>query len=535
MVVQVHEAGLLEAVESPEAAERRVRTQFLDVDEVFRTEARHQHGVGLAIALAAQEAGLRVEARAHFLIAGIQIPLGTIGLRSDIERVRALGDAVRVGLREEAGEHAGRADAPLAIHAVGAARRSPAREVAGFEPVGEDAADRRTVRQVAADAHHGEVGAGHGVFELVGLHVEDANIEASRLARHATAAKNGNGLAGIGDANAATEEEVDLAGVADAEEAGVLKEERPLFREEQVEPIQVDLLIVHFHLSEVSVHGRVQRKAGSKAVLQVAADIAEQFGINRLHTRFKRIAQHVGRDAQIAQRRCLHARQRSGQRQPIQVELARNRRPIRALVLATDVALKVDAPGLVGGRWIAQRAERNRELRRPSLLGDLAAHGPRAVPVDVETRTGTGRLHLAEAKPAAALPFVGHLTVVLDAGRVGAEHEPVLAIAVGVEDHLEAVGVVHRRVPSRIRHDDAARVRVVEHHADVERVGGEDHADLGLLGRRLALIRLLLHEAGDWRGRLPRWITQHITIERRNLSRSNRARDVGGAGFGLRR
>ena len=72
---------------------------------------------------------------------------------------------------------------------------------------------------------------------------------------------------------------------------------------------------------------------------------------------------------------------------------------------------------------------------------------PRAVPVDVEAGAGAAGLHLAAAQPAAALPFVGDLAVVLDTGGVGAEHEAVLPIAIGVDDHLEAVGVVER--PSR--------------------------------------------------------------------------------------
>ena len=183
----------------------------------------------------------------------------------------------------------------------------------------------------------------------------------------------------------------------------------------------------------------------------------------------------------------------------------------------------------VAGR-IAQRAERNRELRGPAVLGDLRAHRPRRVPVDVEARAGAAGLPLAEAKPAAALPFVGDLAVVLDAGRVGAEHEPVLPIAIRVEDHLEAVGVVQRRVAARIGDDDARRIGVVEHRADVERVRREHDPHFRSLRRRLPFVGLLLPEGRDRRRLRPRGIAEHIAVDGRRLCRASRGRDVRGGG-----
>jgi hypothetical protein len=46
------------------------------------------------------------------------------------------------------------------------------------------------------------------------------------------------------------------------------------------------------------------------------------------------------------------------------------------------------------------------------------------------------------------LSFVGDLPVVLDAGGVRTEHEPVQPVPIGVEDDAEAVGIVERRVPA---------------------------------------------------------------------------------------
>ena len=103
---------------------------------------------------------------------------------------------------------------------------------------------------------------GRLILIVVGLHVQQADVEAPGLARHAAAAQNRNRLAVVADADAAAEEQVDLAGVADREEAGVLEEERPLLREEQVEAVEVHLLIVDLDLREVGVDG-ARRASGS--------------------------------------------------------------------------------------------------------------------------------------------------------------------------------------------------------------------------------------------------------------------------------
>src|SRR5690606_4243560 len=127
--------------------------------------------------------------------------------------------------------------------------------------------------------------------------------------------------------------------------------------------------------------------------------------------------------------------ERARQRQSIEVELTRDRGPERPLVASPDVALEVDAPRLVAAGREADRAERDRELRRPPDVGNGRAHFPRAVPVEVETGTRAGLLRLAAAEAAAALPFIGHLAVVLETRRIGAEHEAVQPIPIRVKDH----------------------------------------------------------------------------------------------------
>ena len=105
------------------------------------------------------------------------------------------------------------------------------------------------------------------------------------LARHAAAAEDRNRLAVVADADAAAEEQIDFAGVADAEEAGVLEEERPLLREEQVEAIEVDLLIVDFDLREVGVDGGVERQARRELYFTSPPKSQVGLGIDRRYAR----------------------------------------------------------------------------------------------------------------------------------------------------------------------------------------------------------------------------------------------------------
>ena len=199
------------------------------------------------------------------------------------------------------------------------------------------------------------------------------------------------------DPDAPAEEQLQLARLPHREQPGVLQEERPLLGEEQVEPVQVDLLLVHLDLREVGVVGQVEREAGRHAVLQVGAQVPEQRGA-AVGVAPQRLAEHVRVQLEVARRRHLQPPQLARQRQPVQVELARQRRPVRLLVPVPDVALEVEAPRLRGARRVAQRAERDRELGGPAAVGDLRCHLPDAVPVQVEA-----------AARAALLPALGAL------------------------------------------------------------------------------------------------------------------------------
>ena len=106
-----------------------------------------------------------------------------------------------------------------------------------------------------------------------GLHVEQADVHAARLSGQTGAALNGHELAAVGDADATAEKQIDLAAPAHGEEPAVFEEERPLFREVQVESRQVDLLLVHLDLREVGVVGEVEIQARRHADLPVDAPV----------------------------------------------------------------------------------------------------------------------------------------------------------------------------------------------------------------------------------------------------------------------
>src|SRR5688572_18762607 len=100
-----------------------------------------------------------------------------------------------------------------------------------------------------------------------------------------------------------------------------------------------------------------------------------------------------------------------------------------------DVAGKVQTPHL-RRRSVTESTQRDAELRGPPDLAGVGLDLPTAVP----------------ARAGAAL--VADLGIVLHAGRVGAEDESVLAVAVGVEDHSERIHLVQAGVTARVGGDD---------------------------------------------------------------------------------
>ena len=273
----------------------------------------------------------------------------------------------------------------------------------------------------------------------------------------------------------------------DGKQSGVLEKKGPLFRKEQGKPVEVDLLVVYLHLCEIGVVGQVERHARCHAVLQVGTQVA-CVEVASVFSPTQRFTQHVRRELQVPLWRNLDSLELSGERDPIDVVLTRERRPVRLLVPNSNVSLEVHAPALHRVPRIAERAEWNGDLGGPPDVGHTRGYLPRAIPVEVEAAARTtllptvaGTSAAATAEPAAALPLIRHLAVVLDAGWVGPEDEAVLPVEVGVEENLETVGLRHVGITTAVGNDDRGRVLGIAHHPEIDRVGGIDNAYLGAL------------------------------------------------------
>ena len=132
------------------------------------------------------------------------------------------------------------------------------------------------------DSHHRVVVGRHdgvrGHLDPLGLNVEEAHGEASRLAGEPPAAQQGDRLVVGADADAAAEEELHRFRRSHREGAGVLEEERALLGEEKIEAGQVDLLLVGLDLGEVGVIGEIGRQARRHPELGVGAELGRGVG-----------------------------------------------------------------------------------------------------------------------------------------------------------------------------------------------------------------------------------------------------------------
>src|SRR5439155_12044322 len=123
---------------------------------------------------------------------------------------------------------------------------------------------------------------------------------------------------------------------------GVLEEEGKLLGKEQGEPSQIRALLVHLDLREVRVVREVEREAWAYAVLRVGAKLALS-GHPPIDGEIALAAsKRVRRDRRQPLRWHVHIAQRARARDAVDVELSRDRRPIRVFAFAPDAAAKVE-------------------------------------------------------------------------------------------------------------------------------------------------------------------------------------------------
>ena len=146
--------------------------------------------------------------------------------------------------------------------------------------------------------------------------------------------------------------------------------------------------------------------------------------------------------------------------------------------------MNVEAPGLRAARSVAERLQRDDELGAPAVLGPRGLDVPHGIPVPVE------------------VALVRHFLIADGAKRIGLKEHAAAAVIERIDDELDVVvlkDVV--AVPAHFVGDDALRLVVETVHREVDVGGVEEDPELGGFGRRLPLVRLLLHEIAD-RGHL---------------------------------
>ena len=391
--------------------------------------------------------------------------------------------------------------------------------------IGEHGAHEAARSHVALDAQCAEVGA-RIAESLVLQHAQEAYRLAPRAARQPDAAQHRHLALVLLDPDAARKEEqerwrLEQRACAELEDTRVLEEELALLGQEQVEARQVHDLVVGFHLREVGVGGEVEHEAGAHLPLGVGAHRRVVVARQRAVVLPLQVRAHEAVRLQLqVQARVLEAGKAQQVARPAHaVEPALGagpRAPQRLLALPANEALHVEAPRLGAVvRRVAQAAKRDRELRRPALGRAARGDPPHRAPVGVVARA-----------------LVAHQRLELRAVRVGGEQERVPVVVERVDQDRDAVvarpdrPVVEARLQQPVALQDPAdhplRLAVERAHADVERRVVVQHAHLGRLARRLALLRLALPEARGRLGQRPRRLVEDTVDLQRRLHAQGR-------------
>ena len=366
------------------------------------------------------------------------------------------------------------------------------------------------------------------VLDLLRLEAEDAHVVLPLVAGQLDAAQDGDRRPAVGgEADLAAEEEEGLRGVlgvrplADVEGARPFEEEGALLREEQGVAAQVDVLLVGLGLREVGLDGDVGHQVGGQVDLDVAAGVGDRRG--RAVLRPLDAGDDVGGDVEAAPRLgAFQADDGAGLGELVaRVPGVADRLPEAPLLLVGHLALDVEPPELLGLGGEAQGAPGDGDLDRPPLGIAVPLDAPDAVPVEVDL-----------------LALVADQAVDLHAAGVGGEDVAAAPVVVGVDEDLQGVVVAHVAVARQRGGDDLLGLRVVAAGADIEVVVVVAEVDVGLLGRRLALVRLDLGELAEPRPGLPDRLVE-LAVDHRRSGEEDRPGDVvgriGDGGRGLRR
>ena len=240
------------------------------------------------------------------------------------------------------------------------------------------------------------------------------------------------------DADAAAEKEFNFPRVTDGELAGIFQEKRPFFREKEAEPVEIHLNVVNFNLGKVCIYRGIKRQARRDTPFHVNAVFLSGLGGGQLTAALIQ-TERVGRHLQQALTGDFNPFDVTGLGYAIEIEVSIKRRPVRLLIIATDIALKIDTPGLGITGTVAQRQKRNRKFRTPTLICDLSFHLPGRIPIQIEATCSA-----PATSEAAAASFIDYLSIELHTGRICTEDVTVLAIQQSIDNHTKTVCIIQR-------------------------------------------------------------------------------------------
>src|SRR5207302_3351145 len=205
-------------------------------------------------------------------------------------------------------------------------------------------------------------------------------------------------------------------------------EERSLLIEEGLDVAQVHDGRVNLNLTEVGVHGRVEREIGAQADPRIRAESRRKLRaiIERVAGGVRgksRPARHVRHDLDAARRIDPLDTHEIGEARHESAAVLWRVHEVIELVLARDVAAEVDAPDVL-------RMPDKSQLR----IGNAHFRGP------------TGRvardLALPHAIPAVIVPFIiEERTVIQRPGSTHAEIETAALVVIRIDVDLETIGI----------------------------------------------------------------------------------------------
>ena len=340
-----------------------------------------------------------------------------------------------------------------------------------------------------ADGEPSEVGVTESPGDLQAvIDVEDLVLRAPAQAPHSAGMK---GEAVAGDA-------------AELEDAGVLEEEVPAFREEGGKARELGAELVHGGFHEVGVDGQAGSHRGMELVEEVERGLGHMVrieGKTALHVVVAsvRVAQRpAGLDVDARAIDIGESRQGADAGDVHDGPVLRRIRPAHLLVLASNQTLGLEAPG-ASPRFESDGLEGNRELRRPALVVHRGVGVPDPVPVSPEPRV------VLDQPLAAGSQWI-------DLEEIG-----ISVVVEGVEDQVDAIVRRHVHVLDHLGCDQLVGLAVVHPDAQVEEVLVEEDPDLGALARLRPLDGIHLDHRIERNGVAPDGLVQNAVDHGRSL------------------